>query len=32
MAHSEPARNLALERVCVTEAAALSLGRFMGRK
>ncbi len=31
MAPSEPARNLALELVRVTEAAALSPGRFMGR-
>ena len=31
MDHSEPTRNLALELVRVTEAAALSAGRFMGR-
>jgi fructose-1,6-bisphosphatase II len=31
MPHSEPTRNLALELVRVTEAAALSAGRFMGR-
>jgi fructose-1,6-bisphosphatase II len=31
MEHKEPTRNLALELVRVTEAAALSSGRFMGR-
>ena len=31
MDHNEPTRNLALELVRVTEAAALSAGRFMGR-
>lgn len=31
MNHSEPTRNLALELARVTEAAALSSGRFMGR-
>jgi fructose-1,6-bisphosphatase II len=31
MASSEPTRNLALELVRVTEAAALAAGRFMGR-
>src|SRR5690242_18638058 len=31
MTQSEPTRNLALELVRVTEAAALSAGRFMGR-
>ncbi|HEX2697330.1 MAG TPA: fructose-bisphosphatase class II, partial [Anaerolineales bacterium] len=31
MDHSEPTRNLALELVRVTEAAALASGRFMGR-
>ena len=31
MANSQPSRNLALELVRVTEAAALSSGRFMGR-
>ena len=31
MDHNEPTRNLALELVRVTEAAALSSGRFMGR-
>ncbi len=31
MPHSDPTRNLALELVRVTEAAALAAGRFMGR-
>ncbi len=31
MSHSKPSRNLALELVRVTEAAALASGRFMGR-
>ena len=31
MDHNEPTRNLALELVRVTEAAALAAGRFMGR-